>query len=528
MPNPHRFLSGLVLTAATQLVQAAPPVEPRGIHLVEAARYSTGIFNDGGSEISAYDAKSRRVFVTNGAAGTIDVLQLQAGQGRITGLELVQQIDLSPWGPNANSVAAHKGLVAAAVEAETITDPGTVVIFKADGTYVSAVPVGALPDMLTFTPDGKHILVANEGEPADGIDPPGSISVIDVQSALQGLGAQAVATLDFAGFDSAELRERGVRLFPGASAATDLEPEYIAVSPDGRTAMATLQEANAFAILDLAGPQPVLVDIVPAGRKDHSLEGFGLDASDRDNAISIRPWPVYGMYMPDGIASFSVQGRTYYITANEGDDRGENARVGSLKLDSTAFPNAAALQKSAALGRLNVSTIDGDPDGDLDYDYLQAYGARSVSIWDSVGGLVSDTGDLFEQVTADLYPGFFNCDNVDNVFETRSDNKGPEPEGVAVGTVLGRMIAFVGLERIGGIIALDVSRPDAPEFIEYVNSRDFGGVPSEGTAGDLAPEGLLFVPVNEAPFGEPLLIVTSEVSGSTTVYRISSASRSGK
>ncbi|MGA1133478.1 MAG: choice-of-anchor I domain-containing protein, partial [Prochlorotrichaceae cyanobacterium] len=222
----------------------------------------------------------------------------------------------------------------------------------------------------------------------------------------------------------------------------------------------------------------------------------GLDASDRDGGINITNQPVFGVYQPDSIAAYTVNGQTYYITANEGDARNrpsdddilvdfpgegdifsEEARIKDLTLDPTAFPNAAELQADAVIGRLNVTTKLGDIDGDGDYDQLFAYGGRSFSIWDSNGNLVFDSGDQLEQITATNYPNFFNASNSNNTFDNRSDDKGPEPEGVTVGKIGARTYAFIGLERVGGVMVYDVTVPTAPTFVQYLNDRDFTANP---------------------------------------------------
>jgi hypothetical protein len=259
-----------------------------------------------------------------------------------------------------------------------------------------------------------------------------------------------------------------------------------------------------------------------------TLQNNGLDASDRDGPnntgrINIQPWPVFGMYQPDAIASFTINGQTYLITANEGDARdytgfSEEIRVGSnnYRLDPAAFPNGSALKNNAALGRLTVTTTLGDRDGDGDFDQIYAFGARSFSIWTSQGNLVYDSGDRLEQLTAALVPAQFNSDGTPASFDTRSDNKGPEPEGVAVGVIGGRTYAFIGLERTGGVMVFDVSNPTRPTFVQYAL-----------TPGDIAPEGLTFVSSENSPTGQPLLIVTNEVSKTTTFYGITTQSGQG-
>jgi YVTN family beta-propeller protein len=485
------------------------------IKLTELGRYTTGVFDQGAAEISAYDPTSKRLFVVNAQAATIDILDLSDP----TSPSKISQIAVGSFGAVANSVAVKNGIIAVAVEAVDKTNPGKVVFYDANGTYLKDVQVGSLPDMLTFTPDGSKVLVANEGEPGT-IDPEGSISIIDLSGGVSNLTQANIATAGFTSFNGLEtqLRADGVRIFAGKTAAQDLEPEYIAVSPDGQTAYVTLQENNTVAVVDIA--TATVTSLQPLGLKDHSLVGNGLDASDRDSAININTQPVFGMYMPDAIATFSANGQTYYVTANEGDDRGENRRVSSLTLDPTVFPDAATLKQNQNLGRLNVSGIDGDIDGDGDYDKLYAYGTRSFSIRDSQGNLVYDSGDAFEQITAQLFPTNFNASNDNNDFDDRSDNRGPEPEGITVGQVGDRTYGFIGLERVGGVMVYDITNPASPQFVQYLNNRDFSQNVQLAAAGDLGPEGLTFVSAADSPTGLPLLVVTNEISGSTTTYAI--------
>ncbi len=249
----------------------------------------------------------------------------------------------------------------------------------------------------------------------------------------------------------------------------------------------------------------------------------GLDPSDRDGQIAIDHWPVWGMYMPDGMASYETDGMTYFVTGNEGDSRDydEDRIRGGVDeglIDASALP--AGADDNALLGRLKYSVLDGDLDGG-GIDQVHVYGARSFSIWDGRGNLVWDSGDFFEQITARAYPFDFNSTNDENFsFDSRSDDKGPEPEGVAIGEIDGKFYAFIGLERIGGVMIFDVSEPSSPVFVDYVNGRNFIGDPEYGVAGDLGPEGLEFVPEAESPTGTPLLLVGNEVSGTTSVFQV--------
>ena len=261
------------------------------------------------------------------------------------------------------------------------------------------------------------------------------------------------------------------------------------------------------------------------GSKDLSAPGNGIDASDRDGRIAITQWPARALFEPDSIGAFAVRGDTYLVTANEGDTRdypgfNEEKRVSAMSLSPSIFPTAAMLKQSANLGRLTATTTSPvDTTGAV--SEIQVPGARSISVWDADGSLLWDSGDTLERVTAAALPASFNSTHTANgTFDTRSDNKGPEPEGIAVGKVGGRQYAFVGLERIGGIAVFDLSDPHAGRFVSYVNPRDFGGNVAAGTAGDSGPEGLTFVKADDSPTGRPLLVVGNEVSGTTTTYDV--------
>lgn len=498
------------------------------ISLQHAGTYHSGVFDEGAAEIVAYDKDTERLFVVNAQAASIDVLDISD----VTVPDKISTIDVSAYGAGVNSVAVHRGIVAAAVENEDKQAAGAAVFFDTDGNFLNAVTVGALPDMITFTPNGKYVLVANEGEPEDycapGLenDPEGSVSIIDMRGDIDDLSQDDVRTAGFTQFNGASL-DPSIRIYgPGASVAQDLEPEYIAVSSDSKTAWATLQENNAIAKIDIKNA--TVTELVGLGFKDHNTAGMGLDASDKDDAINIANWPVMGAYEPDAISAFKHKGKTYLVTANEGDTRdydcyGEEIRVADADLDPAGFPDAASLQDDARIGRLTATTATGDLDGDGDLDEIHVPGARSFSIWTRDGSLVFDSGDEFEQITAAELPDYFNANNDENgddAFDNRSDNKGPEPEAVAIGKIKGRMFAFIGLERIGGIMVYDVTYPASPQFVEYLNNRDFTAPAETQAAGDLGPEGIIFVPKSDSPTGNPLLVVGNEISGTTSIYEI--------
>lgn len=576
--------------------QVSPaPVDPtpNTIELSKIGAYQSGIFAESAAEIPAYDAASKRLFVVNAQAGVLDVLDLSQPNQPVKITE-IQVHDIAE-GAEVNSVAVHNGIVAIAIQAAVKTDPGYVALYQAkDLSKLAHVQVGALPDMLTFSPDGQTLLVANEGEPSDDyqVDPEGSISVIQ----LSNLTAPVVRTADFKAFNGQEaaLRAQGVRIFgPNATAAQDFEPEYITVSQDGKTAWAALQENNALAKIDVVNAK--VLAVYPLGFKDHGLDGNGMDVSDADGvdgtgSIKIQTWAnVRGLYMPDAIASFDVAGKTYIVTANEGDARawgedtpeyfnndtskgfveewrvkhlvhadGFSRRLGDdlpahlsqlakgaeLNPDNFGYcgataGNAGDCRKDHLLGRLNITwtegyqkNADGTPKlnerGNLVYDHLYSFGARSVSIWTENSAqngleLVWDSGDDFEQYIAEHHPESFNANHEEAGMDNRSDNKGPEPEGVTLGQIGSKTFAFIGLERAGGVMVYDVSTPSAPSFVQYLNSREMSASTEQielGQAGDLGPEGLVFIEAKDSPNGQPLLVVGNEVSGSTAVYQL--------
>ncbi|NJK34239.1 MAG: DUF4114 domain-containing protein [Oscillatoriales cyanobacterium SM2_2_1] len=267
-------------------------------------------------------------------------------------------------------------------------------------------------------------------------------------------------------------------------------------------------------------PEPVRLGIIEFNKSN------GLDPSDQDGGINIRKAPVLGIYQPDAVASFVSGGQSFFVIANEGDSRdrdgfSEEARLSARTLDPIQFPNAAELQANTNLGRL-ITTSTGDLDGDGDQDRIVSFGARSFSIVDSAGNIIFDSGDDFERITAAALPNFFNASNANNTLDNRSDDKGPEPEGVAVGTINDRSYAFIGAERIGGVFVYEVTDPRKPTFVQYLNTRDFTVAPATSNAG---PEGVLFVPASDSPNGQPLLVVSNEVSNTTEVFSINTGTR---
>ncbi|MDX1909189.1 MAG: choice-of-anchor I family protein, partial [Bacteroidia bacterium] len=464
-------------------------------------------------------------FIANSIANKLDIVNMANPSAPVA----VASIDMTPYGA-INSVAVRDGIVAAALGNANTQLNGVVAFFDVNGTFLKQVTAGALPDMITFTPDGTKVLTANEGEPSTDYtnDPEGSVSIIDISGGIAGLTQANVTTAGFTTFNAqmAALKAAGVRIFgPGATVAQDMEPEYITVSDDNTTAWITLQENNAVAVLDLN--TSTITAILPLGYKDHSIAGAGLDGTNAGTAVNLATYPIKGMYLPDAIASYQAGGQTYLITANEGDARDyaaleEESSIGSgsYVLDPTAFPQGNLLK--AAIGPLKTTNTLGDTDNDGDFDEIYVFGARSFTIWNATtGAQVYDSGDQLELITAQdpVYGAIFNASNTNITRKNRSDDKGPEPEGVAIGQIGANTYAFVALERIGGVMVYNVTNPAQPRFVQYLNSRS-----TTTATGDLGAEGVIFVSAAASPTGKPLVLLANEISSTITVLEIDAVS----
>lgn len=498
-----------LLLATTALVGLTAPAAALDVTKISTLKLG----DEGASEIVAFDAGTKRLFVTNSPANAVEVIDLSdpAAPTRISTLSMADH-------GTVNSVAAKDGLVAVAAAAPRVTDPGRVAFFGADdGVSRGAIEVCALPDMVTFTPDGRRAVVACEGEPSDDVktDPEGAVAIIDIRDGRPG----DLRIADFTAWNDQPVPE-GARIGrPGATAAQDFEPEYIAVAPDSKTAYVTLQENNAVALVDLEAGR--ITDVVGLGWKDFSQ--VPMDASDKDGGINMKTWPVWGMYQPDSIAAFTAQGQTWLAIANEGDSRdydgwSEEVRVADLTLDPEAHPDAAELQKPENLGRLKTTITMGDTDGDGDIDRIHAYGGRSFAILDAKGRMVWDSGADIERMLAENHEAVFNVD--EDTVDGRSDDKGAEPEALTAGLVGDTPYVFVGLERVGGFVIYDATNPTAPVLVTYVDPRNLHGMPDPEEPVDLAPEGMTLIPAARAPGGAALLVVANEVSGTTSIFRL--------
>ncbi|WP_251358122.1 choice-of-anchor I family protein [Kangiella sp. TOML190] len=575
----------LTATALATLTSCKTPVESWAvgtktqttIQLELIGRHTAGVYGEGAAEVLAFHESSKTLWTVNGAANRLDIVNIRAIPKQsltlpFTGSNLsshalklptkVQTADGDLLLKSPNSIAIHDDLLAVAMQNKNKQGKGAVLFYgiASEPQLLKAVQVGALPDMLTFSPDGTKVVVANEGEPSKDYrhDPEGSVSLInlDNQTAI----ADHAIELNFHAFNDkrAQLSAQGVKFASpeGTSVAQDLEPEYVSVSEDNRWAYVTLQENNGIAIVDLSQPQ--MVDIKGLGYKNWNH--YALDVSNKDGVQINQYENLFGLYQPDSIASYQVKGKTYLVTANEGDAReyiyqaneadcqkaghkfdeedgcisySEEVRAKKLSFKSPSVIDS--YYNKNGIGRLKVTKVLGDKDHDGYHEELYAYGARSFSIWDEQGKQVFDSGDQFAKLLLAKDPVNFNTNENANQPDSRSDDKGAEPEALTLGEIDGKTYAFIGLERQGCVLIYDISNPQAPFFVNQIENRNFNvsfkidddtdPVTLEGdyqNAGDLAPEGLQFISANQSPTGKPLLAVANEVSGSVSIYQIRS------
>ncbi len=544
-------VAGAVQTSAA----GAETLPPNGSELKFVGRYVTGA-GLGGAEISAVDAASKRLFITNGAKNTIDIVDIS----NLKKPKLIKAVSFTASGATGiQSVAAKNGVVLVAAQMASKTAPGRIFVMDINGKLrpglADGITVGALPDSVTISPNGKYAIVANEGEPVnycltngalpETTDPLGSISIINLSSKTP-----TATTLDFKSYTERKnaITYSGGRIFgPNASLAQDIEPEYAAFSADSKFAYVTLQENNAIATVDVA--TGAIINIVGLGVKNHNVYNNALDSSDRDNVINIEKRNIQGMYLPDAIGTVDAGGNTYMVTANEGDAREYACLLGGtdatkLEAEDPRFADVAdttvdaTFKGSAVAGRMKVTQFS--PANVTGTKVTSAtkvanafsFGTRSFTVWksntlDGVFGadLVFDSGDAIERIIAQERPRWFNADwnttnGFINSFESRSASKGPEPEGLAIGKAYGRTWMVLALERDNGLMLYDMTDPVKPMFRQYINLSIPGGDIILGTAGDVSPEGVLFLEAAQSPTGKPMVVVSYELSGSVAFFEV--------
>ncbi|CAH0221539.1 choice-of-anchor I family protein [Chryseobacterium sp. Bi04] len=477
--------------------------------------------NNSSTEIVVHDPSTQRLFTISSITDVFDIIDFSNPSTP----SVIKTVNMAPYG-GITSIAVKNGIIAAASPNTNPQQNGSVVFFDNNGNFLKQVTVGALPDMITFTPDGTKVITANEGEPNDAytVDPEGTISIIDISGGIGNLTQTHVTTLNFNSFDAqvSALAATGLRkVRTNNTLSQDLEPEYVTVSADSQKAWVTLQENNAIAEIDLTTQS--ITGIWGLGKKDMSLPGNGFDASDNNGEVLIANWPVKAYYTPDAVQNYKVGNTHYIVTANEGDEKdlsgySERTTVGAnnYTLDPAIFPQAALLKATHNLGRFRVSSATGNTDGDTDFEEISALGARSFSIFNTdTKQRAYDSGDQFERYIAAHYSLLFNVDNESNAVKNRSRAKGPEPEGVALGTINGQTFAFITLERTGGVMVYNITDPDNPTFTDYKHSRS-----TSAYGGDNGPEGIIYIAPENMTIHKGYVIVANEISGTLSIYEV--------
>lgn len=510
-------------------VQALPAVND-ALSISKIGQFAVGVTNkDGGvAEIVKYNKDNNKFYLVNGSGNppSLEIVRLDLAQGpvkekTITIKSLVETDGFLYGDLTSVDVNTKTKRVSLSIQELDSKKPGKIVVMDYDGNVLKTYEAGIQPDMIKTTSDGRYILTADEGEPrTSGADPEGSITIVDTTNdTVSRVKFNQPSLID----DKVHIRgasdpTTGAITGEGqkADAVFDLEPEYIAISDDNTKAYVSFQEDNAIGTIDIVAKQ--LLSVKGLGLKDLSLARNSLDLV-KDNAIKFENVPFYGMFMPDGISTQTIDGVPYLFTANEGDVtewpgvRTNGSTIGAMK-------GALAPDSAAAIFLAGKTTYDGvEVAGDMGHDSIYLYGGRSFSIWRAnTMEQVYDSGNEFEKVTAQRLPNNFNTSNSKTALDDRSAKKGPEPEDIKVSKVGSKVLAFVGLERVGGIMTYDVTDPANAVFVNYTNSREFE--PKDNLNTDTGPEGIEFIPASVSPNGNPLLLVANEVGGTVAVYQL--------
>lgn len=509
-----RFLTLIALSifALHSIAQSLPMQKVHTKH--------TNVFDNGGVDLVTYDKFNNYVYFLNKSQSRIEVYDYS---------KLSQPIFkhyITAATSNISGIDVYLKTVAI-VGYDSPQSSGKLEFYDEKGTALGQYPTGSTPKNVTFSPNGTWVLVANEGAPSDDytVDPIGSVTVLAINNGIPNTPPSAVVFIDFTKLDTTAY-DPMIQVYGNNGnqlPSQDLEPENIAINPTSTKAYVTLQENNAVAVIDILSAK--LDTVIGLGYKDHS--GVGLDASDVKSNIDINTYHrLFGLYRPDGIASFSSGGTTYFVTANEGAYRdytaySELASISDFILDFNQFPNLASLYQDTSLGNLKLTNTLGNYDNNLYQDSLFCYGGRSISIWTESGQMIWDSGDEFEQLIAQMFPNEFNSSaNDNNSRKSRSDDMGPEPECITIGEVDGTTYAFVGLKQMGGFMIYDLTDPTDPQFVSYELNRDFSASANNMSAGDLGISDIEFVPALVSPTGFAILFVANEVSGTLTTYEM--------
>ncbi|WP_162462994.1 choice-of-anchor I family protein [Paenibacillus psychroresistens] len=522
-------------SAEAKITVKSPAIDT--LSITQLTYYSVGTSNGNGgvAEIVKFNKENNKFYLVNGSTNppTLEIVSMTKN-AQTQKLELTKEkaLDVKTLSETSGflygdltsvDVNTTTNRVSVSIQELDPTKPGKILVLDYDGKLMSSYEAGVQPDMIKSTADGRYILTADEGEPRNGTDPDGSVTIVDTMN----------STISHVKFDNQDViadnvHIRGASTAPKglitgsgskADAVHDFEPEYITLSDDNTIAYVSLQENNAIAEVNIAGK--VVTSVKGLGLKDLSLPNNSLDLLKADNQIKLENVPFKGMYMPDGIASYTVDGVNYLFSGNEGDvtewgtTRNTGSKIGDMKgsLDPTSSAANFLSNKGTTYDSVEVTS-------DMGHDSIYLFGGRSFSVWNaSTMAQVFDSGNDFEMITSQRVPANFNSSNDKAALDSRSSKKGPEPEDIKVGKIGSRLLAFIGLERTGGLMAYDVTDPTHPTFASYLNPRTF----EKDIENFNGPEGIDLIPATSSPTGLPLILVANEVGGTVSVMQMNVA-----
>lgn len=341
-----------------------------------------------------------------------------------------------------------------------ISDPANT---TADG--VLELPGEPTSVYVADTPQGEYILaVVNTSE--SFTDPSGVVMVFDAATREQ------VGQIDLGGQpDSIDVNADGTQ----AVIAIENERDEEFTPEGGEEGDLPQMPAGHVVLIDLTAP---VADWTPETVDVSGLEG--LDTPED-------PEPEYVKYSPNGEKiAVTLQENNGIVIIDAASGTVENHfSAGEVTVDGVDTADDGRIDMSGSI----TAVREPDAIGWVDDTHVATAnegdwkgGSRGWSIFDATTGEVTwDAGNTFEKLAVSIghYP------------DGRSEKKGTEPEGLAVGTYNGVPMAFVASERGNFVAVYDVSDPGEPVFKQVLPST-------------MGPEGLLPIPERN------LLVVSSE------------------
>lgn len=321
---PRRLTVGLAASAVVMTALVAPnaQAEPRNPQAGKAsgafnrlatmpAHLNSDDPNDPAvAEISTVTPDARTVIYTDAAGKRVGFVDItDPGHPKPAGTVAV---DGEPT--SVKAIGNHILVVVDTTDGQFTSPSGKIVVLDATSHQVLRnIALSGQPDSIDITPDGKVGVIAmenqrdEEAKPGTGSGggkagkkgdlpqlPPGDLAKIDLSGKVADWKVDHIALTGLAGIDT----------------PSDPEPEFVSISPDGRTAAVTLQENNAVVLLDLASKK---IRHFSAG----SATVPGVDTT-RDSVISLDR-TVTAPREPDAIGWVDAN---HVAIANEGDWKG--------------------------------------------------------------------------------------------------------------------------------------------------------------------------------------------------------------